>query len=73
MMQVQNQMQQFAEEEFLLPLSEDELASVQGGGNGWDGFHDPPILPDGDRKPQTPLGQIFSFIHNTEGEWWSFL
>jgi hypothetical protein len=24
-MQVQNQMQQFAEEEFLLPLSEDEL------------------------------------------------
>jgi hypothetical protein len=31
MMQVQNQTQQIAEEEFLLPLSEDELASIAGG------------------------------------------
>lgn len=30
-MQVQNQTQQIAEEEFLLPLSEDELASIAGG------------------------------------------
>lgn len=30
-MQVQNQMQQISEEEFLLPLSEDEQNSIQGG------------------------------------------
>lgn len=30
-MQVQNQTQQISEEEFLLPLSEDELASIAGG------------------------------------------
>ncbi len=30
-MKIQNQTQQIAEEEFLLPLSEDEMASITGG------------------------------------------
>ena len=42
-MQVQNQTQQISEEEFLLPLSEDKLASISGG--------DPPPRPFPNPEP----------------------
>jgi bacteriocin-like protein len=44
MMQVQNQTQQIAEEAFLFPLSEDELANISGG------F--PPPRPSPNPKPR---------------------
>lgn len=49
-MQVQNQTQQIAEAEFLLPLSEDELSSIAGG------F--PPPMPSPPYPP--PNGHVIS-------------
>jgi hypothetical protein len=76
MMQVQNQTQQIAEEELLLPLSEDELVIINGGSLwdtvqhavGWAVDHAPP-------GPIATPAKLYkaSSIHNEEGHWWSFL
>ena len=77
-MQVQNQTQQIAEEEFLLPLSDDELKIVNGGSSfSWEDIH----RVVGKIVDYAPPGRVAtpaklykaSALHNTEGKWWSFL
>ena len=75
-MKIQNQTQQIAEEEFLLPLSEDELEIIDGGFS-WEGVHRV-VGKIVDKAPPTQVA-IFaklykvSALHNTEGKGWSFL
>ncbi len=83
-MQIQNQTHQITEEEFLLPLSEDELEIVNGGDLGdlwnaipWKDVH----RVVGELVDKAPPGPIAtpaklykaSALHNEEGHWWSFL
>jgi hypothetical protein len=79
-MQIQNQTQQFAELEEMIPLSEDEQDTIVGGivpllivG----AFTAARFAPSVIRAAPAVVGGIEKYrdssIHNTEGEWWSFL
>lgn len=65
-MQVQNQTQQVAEEELLLPLSDDELASIAGGAP-------PPMLPFPSKNPldQARRRSVIARWRNAaRSSWW---
>jgi hypothetical protein len=80
MMQVQNQAQQSSEFEELTPLSSDEQDAIVGGivpllivGAFTAARFAPAVI----RATPAVVGGIKKYrdssVHNTEGEWWSFL